>query len=130
MKVVGPGDYFVGAVWWITEAVPIPAASLLPIVLLPLTGALEGAAVHVELRRSDRLFILRGLHLIALAMERWNLHKRIALNIISVVGTSTSRIVLGFMAATGFLSMWVSNTAAVMMMLPIGTAIIHQVSLS
>ncbi|KAA6449590.1 SLC13 family permease [Bacillus swezeyi] len=115
------------AVWWITEAVPIPAASLLPIVLLPLTGALESSAVTASYG-DPIVFLFLGGFLIALAMERWNLHKRIALNIISVVGTSTSRIVLGFMAATGFLSMWVSNTAAVMMMLPIGTAIIHQVS--
>ncbi|MFN2746670.1 SLC13 family permease [Bacillus sp. z60-18] len=115
------------AVWWITEAVPIPAASLLPIVLLPLTGALEGDAVTASYG-DPIVFLFLGGFLIALAMERWNLHKRIALNIISIVGTSTSRIVLGFMTATGFLSMWVSNTAAVMMMLPIGTAIIHQVS--
>ncbi|EME74015.1 DASS family sodium-coupled anion symporter [Bacillus sonorensis] len=115
------------AAWWITEAVPIPAASLLPIVLLPLTGALEGSVVTASYG-DPIVFLFLGGFLIALAMERWNLHKRIALHIISVVGTSTSRIVLGFMAATGFLSMWVSNTAAVMMMLPIGTAIIYQVS--
>ncbi|MDA1477836.1 SLC13 family permease [Bacillus changyiensis] len=115
------------AVWWMTEAVPIPVASLLPIVLLPVTGALKGSVVTASYG-DPIVFLFLGGFLIALAMERWNLHKRIALNIISVVGTSTSTIILGFMTATGFLSMWVSNTAAVMMMLPIGTAIIHQVS--
>lgn len=117
------------ATWWITEAIPIPAASLLPIILLPLTGALEGSAVTASYG-DPIVFLFLGGFMIALAMERWNLHKRIALNIISVVGTSTSNIILGFMIATGFLSMWVSNTAAVMMMVPIATAITYQVSQS
>ncbi|WP_041059092.1 SLC13 family permease [Jeotgalibacillus campisalis] len=117
------------ATWWITEAIPIPAASLLPIVLLPVTGALEGSAVTASYG-DPIVFLFLGGFMIALAMERWSLHKRIALNIISIVGTSTSNIILGFMIATGFLSMWVSNTAAVMMMVPIATAITYQVSQS
>ncbi len=115
------------ATWWITEAIPIPATSLLPIILLPITGALDGDTVTASYG-NPIIFLFLGGFLIALAMEKWDLHKRIALNIISVIGTSPSRIVFGFMAATGFLSMWVSNTAAVMMMLPIGTAITYQVA--
>ncbi|KIL51368.1 anion transporter [Jeotgalibacillus alimentarius] len=74
------------------------------------------------------VFLFLGGFIISLALERWNLHKRIALGIILFVGTSTSGIMLGFMAATGFLSMWISNTATAMMMVPIGTAIIFQMS--
>jgi len=115
------------ATWWITEALPIPATSLLPIVLLPVTGALDGATVTASYG-DPNIFLFLGGFVIAIAMEKWELHRRIALSIISLVGTSTSNIVLGFMLATGFLSMWVSNTAAVMMMLPIGTAITYQVA--
>ncbi|WP_346797135.1 DASS family sodium-coupled anion symporter [Halomonas sp. Bachu 37] len=115
------------AVWWITEAIPIPVTSLLPIVLLPMTGALESKAVTAAYG-NPIIFLFLGGFMIALAMERWDLHKRIALTIIAVLGTSINSIVFGFMAATGFLSMWVSNTASVMMMLPIGTAIVYQVS--
>lgn len=115
------------ATWWITEAIPIPATSLLPIILLPVLDAVPMANVTSSYG-NPIVFLFLGGFMIALAMEKWDLHKRIALNIISVVGTSTSNIVLGFMIATGFLSMWVSNTAAVMMMIPIGTAITYQVS--
>ena len=115
------------AVWWITEAIPIPATSLLPIVLLPITGALEGSTVTAAYG-NPIIFLFLGGFMIALAMEKWDLHKRIALSIIAVLGTSINSIVFGFMAATGFLSMWVSNTASVMMMLPIGTAIVYQVT--
>ncbi len=115
------------AVWWITEAIPIPVTSLLPIILLPITGALDGNTVTAAYG-NPIIFLFLGGFMIALAMEKWDLHKRIALSIISILGTSINSIVFGFMAATGFLSMWVSNTAAVMMMLPIGTAIVFQVT--
>ena len=115
------------ATWWITEAVPIPVASLLPIVLLPLTGALDPGDVTSSYG-DDIIFLFLGGFFIATAMEKWNLHRRIALAIIAFIGTSTQRILLGFMVATAFLSMWVSNTAAVMMMVPMGLAITAQVA--
>ncbi|MFC4557569.1 SLC13 family permease [Virgibacillus kekensis] len=115
------------ATWWITEAIPIPATSLLPIILFPLSGGLDIGATTSSYG-DDTIFLFMGGFMIALAMEKWNLHKRIALNIISAIGTNTERIILGFMVATGFLSMWISNTATAMMMVPIGLAIIYQVS--
>ncbi|WP_307396662.1 SLC13 family permease [Bacillus horti] len=115
------------AVWWITEALPIPATSLLPLVLLPITGAMSGSDVASSYG-NDIIFLFLGGFFIATAMEKWNLHKRMALFIIAMIGTSTQRILLGFMVATGFLSMWVSNTAAVMMMIPMGLAITVQVA--
>lgn len=115
------------ATWWITEALPIPATSLLPLILIPITGAMEGKDV-ASAYGNDIIFLFLGGFFIATAMEKWNLHKRIALFIIAIIGTSMQRILLGFMAATGFLSMWVSNTAAVMMMIPMGLAIIAQVA--
>lgn len=117
------------ATWWITEPIPIAVTSLLPIILLPITGALDGDAV-VSSYGNDIIFLFLGGFFIATAMEKWNLHKRIALSIISIIGTSPQRIVLGFMVATAFLSMWVSNTAATMMLIPMGLAIIHQASSS
>ncbi|GAA5345003.1 sodium-dependent dicarboxylate transporter 2/3/5 [Planifilum fimeticola] len=115
------------ATWWITEAIPIPATSLLPIVLFPLTGALASGDTTAAYG-DPTIFLFMGGFMLALAMERWNLHKRIALNIISLVGTSTERIILGTMVATGFLSMWISNSATAMMMMPIGLAIIYQIA--
>jgi solute carrier family 13 (sodium-dependent dicarboxylate transporter), member 2/3/5 len=113
------------AIWWMTEAAPIPVTSLLPLILIPMTGALPISDVTPGY--SNRLiFVFLGGFMIALAIERWNLHRRIALSIISVVGVTPARIVLGFMVATGFLSMWISNTATAMMMTPIGLAVISQ----
>ncbi|MGP4078551.1 SLC13 family permease [Pseudalkalibacillus sp. R45] len=115
------------ATWWITEAIPIPATSLLPLILFPLTGGLSGD-ITASSYGDNTIFLFLGGFLIALTMQKWNLHKRIALFIISAIGTSTERIILGFMVATGFLSMWISNTATAMMMVPIGMAVIYQVS--
>ncbi len=114
------------ATWWVTEAIPIPATSLLPVILFPLSGGLDMGAT-TSAYGNDTIFLFLGGFVLALAMERWDLHRRIAISIISVMGTRPDRIVLGFMVATGFLSMWISNTATAMMMVPIGLAITYQV---
>jgi solute carrier family 13 (sodium-dependent dicarboxylate transporter), member 2/3/5 len=116
------------ATWWVTEAIPIPATSLLPIILFPITGAVEDPGIVTPNYGDKNIFLFLGGFIIAIAMEKWNLHRRIALNIILFVGTSTQRLVLGFMVATGFISMWISNTATAMMMLPIALAVITHVS--
>jgi len=115
------------AIWWMTEALPIPVTSLLPIILFPLTNALD-ISETTSAYGDNVVFLFMGGFMIALAMEKWDLHKRIALTIISIIGTNTNLIILGFMVATGFLSMWISNTATAMMMVPIGLAIIYQVT--
>jgi len=114
------------AVWWISEAIPIPVTSLLPIVLFPLTGAMPVGETTASYANPN-VFLFMGGFMIAVCMEKWNLHRRIALLIINFVGTSPNNLILGFMVATGFLSMWISNTATTMMMLPIGLAVIYQV---
>ncbi|PKO99936.1 MAG: sodium:dicarboxylate symporter [Bacteroidetes bacterium HGW-Bacteroidetes-8] len=113
------------AVWWITEIVPLAITSLLPVALFPLFGIMDGKAVSATYF-NDVIFLFMGGFLVALAMERWNLHKRIALSILAFTGVSPARILLGFMASSFFLSMWISNTATVMMMLPIVMSIIGQ----
>lgn len=111
--------------WWVLEVIPIAATALLPIILFPLTGVLSLKATTASFGH-HYIFLYVGGFVLAIAIERWNLHRRIALNIINLIGTDIKRIILGFMAATAFLSMWISNTATAVMMLPIGMAIVKQ----
>lgn len=115
------------ACWWLTEAIPIPATSLLPIILFPSLGALEVGKVTAEYG-NQIIFLLVGGFFIAIAMEKWRLHVRIALFIVKSIGTSPRRTIAGFMAATAFISAWISNTATAMMMVPIAGAVIFQAS--
>ena len=115
------------AIWWITEAIPIAATALIPIVLFPLSGGLDLSATTASYGHKF-VFLYLGGFLIAIGIEKWNLHKRIAINIISFIGVDARRVILGFMLATAFLSMWISNTATSVMMLPIGIAIIKQLN--
>ena len=140
------------AIWWITEAIPLAATALIPIVMFPLLGIMRGrempAANRIDFDTvsiSDGLppsdfdiifpnvagqymdwiiLLFLGGFMIAIAVEKWNLHKRIALNILKIIGGQPHRLVLGFMLATGFLSMWLSNTATALMMLPMGMSLI------
>ena len=114
------------AIWWIFEVVDISVTALLPIVLFPLTGALEISKVTASYGHKF-IFLYMGGFILAIAIEKWNLHKRIALTIIKLIGSGIHRIILGFMIATAFMSMWISNTATTVMMLPIGLAIISQI---
>lgn len=113
------------ACWWITEAIPVPATALLPIVLFPLLGVMKTAEVTVSYG-NHLIYLFMGGFLIAVTIEKWNLHKRIALHTVRLVGVTPERIVLGFMIATAFLSMWISNTATAMMMTTIGLAVIRE----
>jgi len=113
------------AIWWITEALPIAVTALLPIVLFPLSGGLALTKTTAAYGHKF-IFLFIGGFILAIAIEKWDLHKRIALTIIKIVGTNVSNIILGFMIATSFLSMWISNTATAVMILPIGMAIVAQ----
>ena len=124
------GKYVLGtaswmAIWWVLEVVDIAVTSLLPIVIFPLTGTLSISETTSQYGHNLVFLYLAGF-IIAIAIERWGLHKRIALNIISFMGTKINFIILGFMLSTAFLSMFISNTATTVMMLPIALAIITQ----
>lgn len=113
-------------VWWITEAIPLPATALLPLILFPALGV-AGLDDFSGSYANSIVFLFLGGFLLALAMQRWNLHKRIALHIVLLIGTRPSRLIGGFMLATALLSMWVSNTATAMMMIPMGISVVKLV---
>ena len=109
-------------IWWASEAVPLPVTALLPMILIPLfgLGTVKSATAPYA---NPTIYLFFGGFLLGLAMEKWNLHKRIALNILARVGSNPKKQIAGFMIATGFISMWVSNTATAIMMLPIGISV-------
>jgi len=113
------------SILWVTEAIPLAATALLPLILFPLLGIASGKVVAGQYMNST-VFLLVGGFMIALAMQRWNLHKRIALTILARVGTQPTRLMLGFIVATASLSMWISNTATTLVMLPIALAILSR----
>ncbi|MBW3534267.1 MAG: DASS family sodium-coupled anion symporter [Gemmatimonadetes bacterium] len=110
------------AIWWMTEAIPIPATAMLPLVLFPVLGVLSMPSA-AEPYANELIFLFMGGFFLAVSMQRWELHRRIALGILGAVGTQPGSLVFGFMLATAFLSMWISNTATAAMMLPIALAV-------
>jgi solute carrier family 13 (sodium-dependent dicarboxylate transporter), member 2/3/5 len=114
------------AIWWVTEALPLPVTALVPIVAFPMLGVIDGKTVSAAYM-NHIIFLFIGGFIMALAMERWNLHKRIALYILKFAGVSPARILFGFMLASMLLSMWISNTATTMMMIPIVSSIIYKI---
>jgi solute carrier family 13 (sodium-dependent dicarboxylate transporter), member 2/3/5 len=126
---ISPNAYKVFAIaawmisWWVTEAVPFPVAALLPLILFPVTGVMP-IAQSASPYANPIIFLFMGGFFIALALEKHRLHERIALNLIRLTGTSGNGIILGFMIATAFISMWISNTATAMMMLPIALSVV------
>lgn len=111
------------AIWWISQAIPLPATALLPVILFPLLGVtdLRGATAPYA---HPLIFLFLGGFIVALTIERWNLHRRIAIAVIGFAGTKPHRLIGGFMLVTACLSMWVSNTATTLMMVPIAISII------
>lgn len=120
-KVIAVGVWMI--VWWITEAVSISVSALLPLILFPLLKVMDIGDVGANYG-SPIVFLFFGGFVMALALEKVNLHRRIALNIIRLTGTTPNKVVLGFMIATAALSMWISNTATTVVMLPIAMSVI------
>lgn len=113
--------------WWVLDAMPLAVVALLPLVLYPLLNI--NSIKDTSRAYSDSIiYLFMGGFFLGMAIEKWNLHKRIALRIIKFTGTNGNNIILGFILATGFLSMWLSNTATTMMMYPIGASVIHVIS--
>ncbi len=114
------------AILWITEAIPLAATSLIPLIFFPFTGILSTEEIASSYINSI-IFLFLGGFLIAIAMEEWSLHKRIALKIITIFGGTPTSIIIGFMTSGALLSMWISNTATALMLLPIGLAVIQKI---
>ncbi len=112
------------ACWWLTEALPLAATALLPVAVFPLLGIAPVASTTAAYANSI-IFLFMGGFILGLAMQRWGLHRRIALLTLAAVGTQPARLIAGFMLATAVLSMWISNTATVIMMLPIAASILE-----
>src|ERR1041385_2523507 len=116
---------FLMATWWITEPLPLWVTACLPLVLFPAFGSASFKDVALQYFDPVNFLFLGGM-MIAACMEQWGLHRRIALGIVARIGSSPRRIVLGFMLATGFITLWISNTAAALMMFPIGMAVLQK----